>query len=124
MRWRWLLAAAVVVQILVLYLPVSGPGGALPGADKVVHAAVFGAVAFTGRRAGVPLLPLVALLVAHAVVSEIVQGMLLPGRQGDPWDAVADVAGTGLGAWLAGDRGRAPRRTSRREPPPGAMMGA
>jgi hypothetical protein len=101
-RWRWLLAAAVVVQIVVLYFPLSGPGGGLPGLDKVVHAAIFGAVAFTGRRAGVPLLPLVALLVAHALVSEVVQGTLLPDRDGDPWDAVADVAGTALGAWLAG----------------------
>ncbi len=105
MRWRWLLAAAVVVQVVVLYFPLNGPGTSLtlvPGSDKVVHAAVFGAVAFTGRRAGVPLLPLVALLVAHAVVSEVVQGALMPGRQGDPWDALADVAGTALGAWLAG----------------------
>ncbi|HEX5532674.1 MAG TPA: hypothetical protein VFX33_02915 [Actinomycetales bacterium] len=102
MRWRWLLAAAVVVQLLVLYFPLSGPGGGLPGVDKIVHAAVFGAVAFTGRRARVPLLPLVALLVAHAVVSEVVQATLLTARDGDPWDAVADVAGTALGAWLAG----------------------
>ncbi len=102
MRWRWLLAAAVVVQIVVLYFPLSGPGGGLPGVDKIVHAAVFGAVAFTGRRARVPLLTILALLVAHAVVSEVVQGTLLPGRDGDPWDAAADVVGTALGAWLAG----------------------
>jgi VanZ family protein len=104
-RWRWLLAVAVVVQIVVLYFPLSGPDASVtlvPGLDKLVHAAVFGAEAFTGRRAGVPLLPLVALLVAHAVLSEVIQGTLLPARDGDPYDAVADVVGTALGAWLAG----------------------
>lgn len=36
---------------------------------------------------------MVLLLVAHAVVSEVVQASLLTARSGDPWDVVADVAG-------------------------------
>lgn len=92
---RALLAAAVVVQLAVLYWP--GPvdaGGALvPGADKIVHLLVFAAVAVTGRLARVPLPLLAGLLVGHAVVSELVQHHLLARRTGDVWDVLADVAG-------------------------------
>jgi VanZ family protein len=70
-----------------------------------VHAAVFAAVAFTGRRAGVPWTVLGVVLVLHAGLSEVIQAMLLPHRQGDPQDVVADVAGTLLGL-LAGGRRR------------------
>ena len=88
-----MLAACVAVQLAVLYWPrtVSTPSG-LP-LDKLVHAAVFGAVLWTGVRAGLRRGPLVAVLLAHAVVSEVVQAALLPGRSGDPADVVADAAG-------------------------------
>ncbi len=31
-------------------------------------------------------------------MSELVQHFLLPGRSGDPWDAVLDLVGVGVGA--------------------------
>lgn len=94
---RWLLAATVAVQLLVLYWP-SPPGvGGAPGLDKVVHAAVFAAVAVAGRYAGVPPPWLAGLLLAHAAGSEIVQHLLLPNRSGDPLDALADAAGVAVG---------------------------
>jgi VanZ family protein len=99
--WRWLLAAAVVVQLVALYWPRPVDTGGPPGLDKVVHCAVFAAVAFTGRRAGVPVAWLAGLLVAHAAVSEVVQATLLP-RDGDVLDAVADTVGTVAGLLLAG----------------------
>ena len=68
---------------------------------RLVHAAVFGAVAWAGCRAGVPHRVLVPLLVAQAVVSEVVQARLLAGRSGDPADVVADLVGTGLGLLIA-----------------------
>lgn len=101
---RLLLALAVCVQLAVLYAP-DPPAGMdavamLPGADKLVHALVFGAVAVTGRLAGVPVRWLAAGLVAHAGVSELVQHALLPQRAGDPSDVLADLAGTALGLVL------------------------
>jgi hypothetical protein len=93
---RLAFAAAVALHLAVIYAP-QAPGvpAGLP-VDKVVHAVVFGMVLWCGHRAGVPLLPLSAVLVVHAPVSELLQAAVLPDRSGDPWDAVADVMGVGL----------------------------
>lgn len=98
---RWAFALTVLVHLAVLYWP--GPASApaaLPGADKLVHALVFAAVAWTGRAAGLPVRLLAAALLGHAVLSEVLQHAVLPARSGDPWDVVADVVGT-LGGLLA-----------------------
>jgi hypothetical protein len=95
----------VAVNLLTLYWPRSVSGGDVPYVDKVVHAAIFAAVAFTGRRVGIPVALLVAVLAAHALVSELVQHWLLSARSGDPADVVADLAGVGLGVLAAVARG-------------------
>jgi hypothetical protein len=99
-RDRALLAVTVAVQLAVLYWPRTA-GDGLPYVDKLVHAAVFGAVAWAGCRAGVPHRVLVPLLVAQAVVSEVVQARLLSGRSGDPAEVAADLAGTAVGLLIA-----------------------
>ena len=38
----------------------------------------------------------------HAPLSEVIQHVVLPGRSGDVWDAVVDLAGVGLGAAVLG----------------------
>src|SRR5699024_7974371 len=92
---RAVFGAAVVVQLLVLYLPrVPSTGGMqVPGSDKAMHALVFALVMLTGILAGLNAKWLAVILVAHAVLSEVVQYTLLPHRTGDPLDAVADLAG-------------------------------
>lgn len=95
--WTVLFALAILVQLIALYLPNPPSGGGVPGADKAVHAAVFLAPALLGVLAGLRPVLLAPLLLAHAVVSELVQHFLLPGRGGDPWDAVADVVGVAIG---------------------------
>ncbi|WP_165865723.1 VanZ family protein [Vallicoccus soli] len=107
--WRAALVVAVVVQLVVLYAPSAGGAAGVPHLDKLVHAAVFAAVAVTGRRAGLPAGPLLAVLLGHAVLSEVLQGALLPGRSGDPLDAVADAAGAVLGLRAARTGESAPR---------------
>jgi VanZ family protein len=107
-----LFTLALVAQLVVLYVP-DPPSDipAPPGSDKLVHFAVFAAPALLGVLAGLQPLWLGAALAAHAVLSEVVQHALLPGRSGDAWDAVADLAGVTLGLavgwWL---RRRAPKR--------------
>jgi VanZ family protein len=80
-----------------LYWPRTvGPPG-IEHLDKVAHVVAFGAVAWTGLRAGVPARWLGALLVVHAVTSEMLQAWLLPHRSGDPADVLADLGGVVLG---------------------------
>ena len=105
-RRDWVvLVAAVLLQLVVLYAP-SGAGPSTVNADKLVHFAIFALVAWAGRRVGLPLVPLVVVLVAHAVLSEVVQATLLDERSGDPWDVVADVVGIGVGVLLPTRRAR------------------
>ena len=113
---RVLLVLALVVHVAVLYAPEVPATGAVgvPGADKLAHVAVFALVVALAVKAGFPVRWVVPLALAHAVVSEAVQHLLLPGRSGDPWDVVADVVGVGLG-WAAAtalSRRRAARRPS------------
>lgn len=117
--WRWAFGLSVAAQLAVLYWPEAGTAPGVPGLDKVAHVAVFGAVAVTGVLAGLPARWLAAALLAHAVVSEAVQGSVLPGRSGDVWDVVADAAGVAAGLLLAARLAR-PRRPvgARPEEPP------
>ncbi|MGL5911249.1 MAG: VanZ family protein [Phycicoccus sp.] len=107
---RFGMAAAVVVQLLVLYLPRGvAPPSSLPGADKVVHAVVFLLPVLLALLAGFAVRTVLAVSALHAVVSEMVQAGILPARSGDPWDVLADLVGV-LCGWLAwtrvGRRGR------------------
>ena len=102
--WAWRIAfvAAVALQLYGVYAPrEAGPHIGIPQIDKVAHGFLFAAVAFTGLKVGVPARWLIGALVANAVVSEVVQHWLLPQRDGDPFDALADLAGVALGAWAA-----------------------
>jgi hypothetical protein len=104
---------AVVVQLLVLYWPRAVSAGGAPGADKVVHLVVFAAVAWTGRAAGLPRITLLCALVAHALVSEVLQAALLPARSGDPLDVVFDAVGIAVGMLLRVSPGQNERRAPR-----------
>jgi VanZ family protein len=100
--WLVLFGLSMLLQLLVLYVP-SAPGGPeVNGLDKVIHASVFGAVVLTALLAGLPRRWVLGALALHAPLSEVVQATLLPSRDGDVWDAVADLTGVGLalGAFL------------------------
>jgi hypothetical protein len=105
-RDRVLLVVAVVVQLAVLYAPRAPSAGSVPGLDKVVHAAVFAAVAWAALRCGAARWVVGLVLVAHAVLSEVLQHVLLPARSGDPRDVVADVVGVVLGLLIGTVLGR------------------
>ncbi|WP_404381584.1 VanZ family protein [Knoellia locipacati] len=94
-------AVAVLLQLVVVYAPSGGGAAPFPYFDKLVHAGVFALPVFLGLLARLPLLPVAAVMAAHAPVSELVQAMLLPQRSGDPWDVVADLVGVGLGVLAA-----------------------
>lgn len=103
-RLGWLAGLAVAVQLFALYLP-GGPNQPLelpfvPGADKVVHALLFAVpVYLLGRLTG--RIGVVAVgFAVHAVLSEVVQGRVIPYRDADPWDAAADLVGIALAVGL------------------------
>lgn len=100
-------AVAVLISAFVFFLPASGVPIAPPGVDKLVHGSVFALLALTGRWAGVGLPALGAGLLAYAVGSEVLQGVLPLGRSASAGDALADVLGAVLGLLLwriAGER--------------------
>ncbi len=102
--WAWRIAfvVAVALQLYGVYAPQeAGPNVGIPQVDKVAHFFLFGAVAFLGLKVGVPARWLLGALVANAIVSELVQHFFLPQRDGDVFDALADIAGVAFGAWLA-----------------------
>jgi VanZ family protein len=97
-RLVWaLFGLAVLLQLVVLYLPRTPDGPGIPGFDKLVHAGIFLLPAALGVLAGLRPVLLGAILAAHAVLSEVVQHLLLPARAGDAWDVVADLVGLVLG---------------------------
>lgn len=100
---------AVLVQLVVLYAPHVPGAEPFPNADKVVHLLLFLVPTLLGLAAGLAPRTLVALLAAHAVVSEVVQGTLLPDRSGDPLDVLADLTGVAVATllWALGRRRRA-----------------
>jgi VanZ family protein len=104
-RWRrvWF-AVALVAQLLALYVPRAPSEGGGHGVDKLVHAAIFAAVVWTGRRAGLPAVWVVLICAVHAPVSEWVQSHFLPHRDGSATDALADLVGVGIGAFLPARR--------------------
>lgn len=106
--------AAVVWAALVAGLgSVSDPPGAelapdLPLVDKLAHAGLYAVLAVLLRLSG--LRPSIAVLLAATwgVLDELHQ-RTVPGRDADPWDALADLAGAYLGVvavgWSARRRG-------------------
>jgi len=102
---------AVLVSLVVLFVPRTPSEQSIPNLDKAVHATLFLVLAATTRwRFGPRVAGLVAV-VAYAVASELIQWQWLAHRDGDWRDAAADAAGALLG-WLLATRAlaRLPRK--------------
>lgn len=107
---RRTLAALWSVAILAA---ISIPGDGLPrldlplSPDKWVHVALFLVFGWLWLWAGVRAGAVLAWGVAFAVGTEVWQGAVVPGRSGDPFDALADAAGValavGLWQWRVGN---------------------
>ena len=102
-RRRWLVAfgASVVVSLVVLFTPRTGVPTAPPGTDKIVHFALFAALAGTALLAGARRRWLVPALIAYAVASELIQASPLLDRSASVADVVADMLGIAVGLLAA-----------------------
>ena len=108
---RGVFAVVGLVSLAVLFAPASDVPTAPAGVDKVVHLALFAALAASGRWAGVGARALAVLLLGYAALSEVVQGLPVLGRSMSPADWVADAVGVllGLALWEFASRSPAPR---------------
>jgi hypothetical protein len=87
----------MTVQLIVLYAPSGAGGPEITGLDKVVHAFVFFAPALVALMIGIPARWAIGILLLHAPVSELIQAVGLPRRDGDLFDVMADLTGVMLG---------------------------
>ena len=95
--WRVALGVALVVQLIAVYAP-DGPGGPqINGFDKVIHVFIFAAPALAALMVGIRARWALGILVVHAPVSELIQHFVLPHRDGDVFDVLADLSGVVLG---------------------------
>jgi hypothetical protein len=103
---RGVFAVVVLVSLAVLFAPASDVPSAPAGVDKVVHLALFAALAAGGRWAGIGARALAVLLLGYAAVSEVVQGLPVLDRSMSLADWVADAIGVllGLALWELGAR--------------------
>ncbi|NUS43992.1 MAG: VanZ family protein [Mycobacteriaceae bacterium] len=92
--------AVVLVSLPILFAPASDVPTAPPGADKLVHLALFAALAITGSLARIPRTPLAATLAAYALGSEILQAALPLHRSFSLADVAADLSGLAFGLLL------------------------
>jgi len=107
-RWRVVAALSVLVVLAGSLAPGSAAGGLPAGADKLLHAVGYAAIALSlagARRAETPR-ALVAVVVAAALLGvgvEVVQPVV--GRTASVLDAAANLAGATAGAagWTAID---------------------
>lgn len=101
----WIVASVLLV-VTVLYLslaPLTVPVNLPTHFDKVEHAAayVFLVVWFTGLVARPRYWHVALALVVFGLMIEFLQAAMPLGRQGDPWDVLANVIGIGIGLALA-----------------------
>ena len=102
-------AAAVAISVVVLFAPHTPSEQGVPHVDKVVHALTFGLLAATTRWRFGPRAVLLVLVIAYGALSEVVQWLALPARDGDVRDFLADAVGALLGWLLARRLTPAPR---------------
>jgi VanZ family protein len=107
-RATFAFSAVVLLSLVVLFAPRAPGEHAIPNLDKVVHAGLFLLLAVTTWwRFGARWAGLVAVMV-YGAVSEVIQSLALPHRDGDVRDVAADAAGALLG-WILARRWAARR---------------
>jgi hypothetical protein len=97
---RGAFAVTVLVSLAVLFAPGDDVPLAPPGVDKLVHLALFAALALSGRWAGVRAGTLTVMLLVYAAASEVVQGVSPLQRSASAGDWLADAAGVLVGVLL------------------------
>jgi len=106
-RKAWVAASALLVAVVVVAsLTPSGtmPSPPILGFDKVEHFVAYAVLAawFAGLYPRSSYLRIAIWLTLLGLANEILQQAMGLGREGDPFDLMADIAGIGVGLLLAG----------------------
>ncbi|MFB9903266.1 VanZ family protein [Allokutzneria oryzae] len=111
---------AVLLSVVILFMPRSGVPVAPYGTDKVIHFGLFAVLAATGLLARLRPIPLAIGLFLYAIASEVLQATLPIDRSFEVFDIVTDwaglAAGTLLHAWATSARGKRQRAKYLRRP--------
>lgn len=102
------LVLVLIAHLYGLYAPAEPDASEwFPNSDKVLHFLGFAAPTLLAMLTVRHWWPALAFA-GHAVISELVQAWLLPGRDGDVWDVAADLTGVlvATATWLAWRRRR------------------
>ncbi len=104
-RKAWVAASVLLVAIVVVASLT--PSGAMPmppvfGFDKVEHFVAYAVLAawFAGLYPRSSYLRIAIWLALLGLAIEVLQQAMGLGREGDPFDLLADIAGIGAGLWL------------------------
>jgi hypothetical protein len=105
MKWKyifpWIWAAFMLVLVGLPGYRFPSIPLALPGLDKLVHAALFGIWSFFLVRANFSRFAIGILVVLYSGATELAQAFLFIQRSADPFDHVANCLGGWIGLWLA-----------------------
>ena len=95
--WRWAFGVALAVQLIAVYAPNAPAGPEINGLDKVIHVSIFAAPALAALMVGMRARWALGILAVHAPISELIQHLVIPQRDGDVLDVMADLGGVFLG---------------------------
>lgn len=95
------LAVSMIAAMIILFTPASGVPSGFEHSDKIIHFALFAAIAYSSRVAAIGAKQTLALAVGFAILSEILQAVLPLGRSGSALDALFDVLGVAAGLLVA-----------------------
>ncbi len=101
LRYSVPLVLALIAAMIILFTPASGVPSGFTHSDKIIHFALFFALAYTSRVAAVSALRTALWTATFAIASEILQAVLPLGRSGSLLDAAFDVAGAAVGVLVA-----------------------
>ncbi|PWH05254.1 VanZ family protein [Brachybacterium endophyticum] len=99
---RLVLCALALLANVGFYLPSVPSTGGVGGIDTLYHVGVFALTVWAVGRVLAPAsrFPIgwvVLAAVVHALLIEVLQGLLLPHRSADPLDVLSDLLGIGIG---------------------------
>jgi VanZ family protein len=119
LRGRWAVAGFWVLVVAVAWLALTPrpPAVVQSGWDKLDHGLAFAALAVLARLAYGRAPAAWVGLIAYGALIEIVQTRV-PGRHGDLFDFIADLAGIAVGIALVAGAQHMARRRRRRVVPP------